>query len=124
MHWYFRALKKYLVLEGRASRSEYWYFVLFYVVTLTLGVVIDLITGHFDASLGLGWWSGTSVVLTLAPLIGVSVRRLHDIGRSGWWVWIGFVPLIGDLTLFIFALFDSQAGDNDYGPNPIIRNHS
>jgi uncharacterized membrane protein YhaH (DUF805 family) len=124
MRWYFEALKKYFVLEGRATRSEYWYFVLFYAITLTLAVVIDLTTGHFSASLGLGWWSGAYVVLTLAPLISVSVRRLHDIGRSGWWLWIGLVPMAGGVVLAILALFDSQAGANEYGGDPKTRHQS
>jgi uncharacterized membrane protein YhaH (DUF805 family) len=124
MHWYFEVLKKYLVLEGRASRSEYWYFVLFYSITLILAAVIDALTGTFNARLGFGWSSGAYFVLTLAPGLGVSVRRLHDIGRSGWWVLIEFIPGVGAAVLMVIALFDSQPGDNEYGPNPKIRNDS
>lgn len=124
MYWYFEVLKKYLVLKGRASRSEYWYSALFYAISLVLATIIDMLTGHFNAAMGFGWLSGVYFVLTLAPMMGVSVRRLHDVGRSGWWVWLGFVPLIGDAVLAVFALFDSQPGDNEYGPNPKQLNQS
>ena len=83
-----------------------------------LAGVVDFALGTFDAQLGFGWLSGAYFAFTLPPVLGVSVRRLHDIGRSGWWVLIGAIPGVGDLILLVLALFDSQPGDNAYGSNP------
>ncbi|GAA4409577.1 DUF805 domain-containing protein [Quisquiliibacterium transsilvanicum] len=62
--------------------------------------------------------SGLFVLAMLLPSLAVSVRRLHDIGRSGWWLLVSFIPLIGAIVLLVFALRDGDAGDNAYGPNP------
>jgi uncharacterized membrane protein YhaH (DUF805 family) len=118
MHHFIEVLRKYLVFSGRASRSEYWYFCLFYLLATVLATVVDLAAGTFNGHLGLGWVSGAFVVLTFAPTLGLSVRRLHDIGRSGWWVLVGLVPAVGALVLLVIALFDSQPGANAYGPSP------
>ena len=75
-------------------------------------------TGTLDEEMGIGLLSGIYTLAAIIPSIGVSIRRLHDIGRTGWWVLIGFVPLIGSIVLLVFALLDSQPGDNQYGANP------
>lgn len=116
MSWFFAALKKYAVFRGRASRSEFWYFILFVVL-------ISIVLGFMDAiarpqSQGEGLLSGLFSLAMLLPALGVQVRRLHDIGRSGWWILLSFVPLIGALVLLVFAVRDSEPGDNVYGPNP------
>jgi len=96
---------------GRARRSEYWYFVLFnLIVSLGLGMV--------DAFLGLGFLSGLYGLVALIPSIAVAVRRLHDTGKSGWWLLIGLVPFIGWVILIVFFVQDSQPFDNQYGSNP------
>ena len=118
MHSHLEVLRKYFVFSGRASRREYWLFTVFYLLTIMLAVIVDFALGTFDAQLGFGRLSWAYFVLTLPPVLGLSVRRLHDIGRSGWWVLIGAIPGVGDLILLVLALFDSQPGDNAYGPNP------
>lgn len=118
MHSHLEVLRKYFVFSGRASRREYWLFTVFYLLTIMLAVIVDFALGTFDAQLGFGRLSWAYFVLTLPPVLGLSVRRLHDIGRSGWWVLIGAIPGVGDLILLVLALFDSQPGDNTYGPNP------
>lgn len=107
MNWYLEVLKKYAVFEGRARRKEYWFFFLF---NITISIVLELV-GIMALQLvyGLG---------VLIPSIAVSVRRLHDIGKSGWLLLIGLIPLIGFIVLIVFAVKDSQPGDNEYGPNP------
>lgn len=118
MHWHIQVLKNYVGFSGRARRKEYWYFMLFYWLSLMLGVVIDLFTGTFEDSIGLGWVSGTYVVATLLPTLAVSVRRLHDIGRSGWWMLLELVPLVGGAILMVLAIFNGQPGPNTFGPDP------
>ncbi len=91
--------KKYADFEGRATRSEYWYWVLFYILC-------------FYPTLGIG------AVVLFIPSIAVAVRRLHDIGMSGWWYLLGLVPLIGWIFLIIWYCTPSQEGENEYGPEP------
>ena len=119
MSWYLQALKKYAVFSGRSRRMEYWYFVLFnIIVSIVLGVIDGLLLGTLDSGMGVGLLSGIYGLAILIPSLAVTVRRLHDIDRSGWWILIGLVPLIGVIVLLVFALLDGTPGDNRYGPNP------
>jgi uncharacterized membrane protein YhaH (DUF805 family) len=112
MDWYLKVLKNYFGFSGRARRKEYWMFFLFNVlVAIGLGII--------EALIGTGGLIGALYSLAvLIPGIAVTVRRLHDTSRTGWWVLIVFVPLVGALILLIFMVLDSQPGDNEYGPNP------
>lgn len=119
MNWYFEVLKKYAVFNGRARRKEYWFFTLFSVlISMTLGL-IESKTGlpGLWAS-GAGPLSALYSLAVLIPGLAVSVRRLHDTGRSGLWLFIALVPCIGGIVLLVFMIEDSQPGDNQYGPNP------
>ena len=119
MNWFMDALRnKYATFEGRARRKEYWFYVLFYVLVLCGLALVDGLTGTFSEEAGLGLLSGLFVLATLVPSLAVTVRRLHDTDRSGWWVLIGLVPIAGDLVLLVFTLMDSQPGANQYGSNP------
>src|SRR5690348_2196785 len=94
--------QKYADFNGRARRSEYWFFVLFYAIVRTVANVIDAVIGTrgFGASQGLlGLLVGLALLL---PGLSVAVRRLHDTGRSGWWVLIGLIPLVGVIVLIVF----------------------
>lgn len=118
MSWFIAALKKYAVFGGRSRRKEYWYFVLFSsIVTLTL-VMIDTITGTFDSAVGLGLLSGIFSLAILISSIAVSIRRLHDIDRTGWWILLSFIPFFGTIVLLVFAALDGTPGNNRSGPNP------
>jgi uncharacterized membrane protein YhaH (DUF805 family) len=118
MNWFLLALNKYATFSGRSQRSEYWFFVLFYIL-INIGLsFIDKFIGMLDADTGVGLLSGLFSLALLIPSIAVSVRRLHDTGRSGWWLLIGFVPIIGSIVLIVFFVLDSTPGDNAYGPNP------
>ena len=131
MNWYLEVLKKYAVFEGRARRKEYWFFVLFNILISIVLAFIDQLTGNVDAEVGLGILTGNvdaetgigilSGIYALGvaiPGIAVSVRRLHDTGRSGWWLLITFVPVIGALVFFYFMVLDSDPERNEYGPSP------
>lgn len=117
MHWYLEVLKKYAVFSGRARRKEYWMFVL-------INILVALLLGLIEGIAGIAPETTESVLATLyslavlLPSIAVGARRLHDTGRSGWWLLIGIVPLIGALVLLIFFVQDSEPGANQYGPNP------
>lgn len=118
MTWFLAALKKYATFSGRAQRVEYWYFFLFYTLIIIALAIVDLLFGTFDARQGIGLFSGIFVLATALPSVAVGVRRLHDIGRSGWWLLITFVPLIGVIWLLIYTARDGEPGDNEYGANP------
>jgi uncharacterized membrane protein YhaH (DUF805 family) len=118
MSWFLAALRKYATFSGRARRSEYWFFFLFYLLIVFGLALVDAMLGTPDDGEGLGLLSGLFVLAMLLPSLAVGVRRLHDIGRSGWWLLVSFVPLIGAIVLLVFAVRDSDPGDNAYGPNP------
>ena len=118
MNWYLEVLKKYAVFGGRARRREYWYFALFNLLISIVLAVIDGVTGTLSAEAGIGLLGAFYALAVLIPGIAVSVRRLHDTNRSGWWLLIVLVPLIGAIVLLVFMVQDSQPGENQYGPNP------
>jgi uncharacterized membrane protein YhaH (DUF805 family) len=112
MEWYVGVLKNYVGFQGRARRKEYWMFFLFnFIITLLLAIfestigLNDIITGIYSLSI-------------LLPALAVAVRRLHDIGRSGWWLLIGIIPLVGTIILLILMCQDSQVQHNKYGLYP------
>ena len=118
MNWYLHVLKNYATFSGRARRKEYWMFFLFNVlISLGLGV-LDVVAGTYSVEYETGFFSGLYSLLVLIPSIAVSVRRLHDTNRSGWWVVISLIPIIGVLVLFVFTCLDSQPGTNRFGVNP------
>jgi len=113
MSWYIKVLKNYMGFTGRARRKEIWMFILFnFIFAAVLSLIDRAIGSNFSI---LSTIYGLAV---LVPSIAVSVRRLHDTNRTGWWVLIGLIPLIGAIILLIFYVQDSQPGDNQYGPNP------
>ena len=111
MEWYLKALKNYVGFSGRARRKEYWMFVLF-------NVLIGSALATADVVLGLGLLAPLYMLVVFLPGFAVGFRRLHDTGKSGWWVFISLIPLIGALVLLYFLVIDGDAGDNHYGPNP------
>jgi uncharacterized membrane protein YhaH (DUF805 family) len=122
MNWYLAVLKKYAVFAGRARRKEYWYFCLFNILIAMVLAIITAVMGFVSPRTGLGLiGSGLLCLYSLAvliPGIAVSVRRLHDTGKSGWWLLIGLVPFVGAILLLVFMVQDSQPGANQYGLNP------
>lgn len=118
MNWYLEVLKKYAVFNGRARRKEYWYFVLFNIIISIVLAIIDSVTGSFSTEAGMGLLGGIYILAVLIPGIAVSVRRLHDTDRSGWWLLIAVIPLIGAIVLLVFMVQEGKPGENQYGSNP------
>jgi uncharacterized membrane protein YhaH (DUF805 family) len=118
MNWYLGVLKKYAEFNGRARRKEYWFFVLFNLIASFVLSVVDVLVGTYNATAGIGVLTGIYALAVFLPGVGVSIRRLHDTGRSGWWLLIVLVPIVGAIVLLVFMLIDSQEGTNAYGPNP------
>ena len=117
MNWYLQALKKYADFSGRARRKEYWFFVLFNIIISIVLSICDVFLGTYSAAANMGILAGIYSLAVLIPGIAVTVRRLHDTGRSGWWILIVLVPIVGWIVLLIFMLLDSQP-QNAYGASP------
>ena len=117
MSWYLEAFKKYAVFGGRSRRKEYWYFMLFNIVVIYVLEGIDRLLETLTG-LSVDLLIGIYALAAIIPLLAVSVRRLHDIDRSGWWYLINLIPLIGPIVMLVFTLLDSTPGDNRYGPDP------
>jgi len=117
MNWYFAVLKKYAQLNGRATRQEFWMFSLFHLIFLILALILDNVLGTTfqDSYYGIIYF--LYIVGTALPSLAVAVRRLHDIGYSGWWFLINAIPYIGPVLLLIFLAKDSQPDKNKYGAN-------
>ena len=112
MNWYLEVLRNYAVFSGRARRTEYWMFTLFNII---IAAAIGVVEGFLGSPGFLGMLYALGVFI---PTLAVSVRRLHDTGRSGLWLLIGLVPLIGFIVLLVFFVQDSVPGQNQYGMNP------
>jgi uncharacterized membrane protein YhaH (DUF805 family) len=116
MQWYTDVLKKYAVFSGRARRKEYWMFFLFNLVISVILSIVDSVAGTNGS--GVGIISTIYSLAVLIPSLAVGVRRLHDTGRTGWWILIALIPLIGTIVLIVFLATEGNAGDNQYGPDP------
>ena len=102
MTWYIKVLQKYAVFDGRVRRKEYWYFQSFSVIIALVLAVIDVETGIYSVEIGGGLLWGTYALAVLIPTLAVSVRRLHGTGRSGWWLLVAPIPVIGGIVLLVF----------------------
>ena len=120
-------LGKYASFRGRARRAEFWWFTLFLFIgnmVLTfadsfLFGTVNTYQGGFDAQTNTPILSGLFLLATFLPSISVTVRRLHDTGRSGWWYWLWLVPIVGMILLIIWLASRGTAGPNAYGPDPL-----
>ncbi len=121
MSWFLKGLKQYADFSGRARRQEYWMYMLFYSIfgIILYGVTVIGMAMQSEGIILLGM--GIYILYTLAllvPTLAITVRRLHDTGRSGFWYFIGFVPLVGGIILLVFCCLDSENGNNQWGTNP------
>lgn len=117
MNWYLTVIKKYAEFSGRARRKEYWMFALMnFLISILISIVGGLI-GKSDGLIAVSL-SGVYTLFIFLPSLAVTVRRLHDTNKTGWWILIGLVPFIGALVLLIFMVIDSDPDTNAYGPNP------
>ncbi|WP_282694978.1 DUF805 domain-containing protein [Streptomyces sp. CC208A] len=111
MSWYLAVLKNYAGFSGRARRKEYWMFFLF-------NAIVALLLGGLSVAVETTIPYMIYVLAIIVPSLAVSVRRLHDTGRSGWWLLFAFVPVVGGITLFVFTVLEGQNTENEYGPDP------
>jgi len=112
MEWYLKVVRdNYANFKGRARRKEFWMFVLFnFIISFTLGIVGYII--------GTPLLSNLYSLAIFIPSIAVAVRRLHDIGKSGWWLLIAFIPIIGFIWLIVLYATEGDSGPNEYGEDP------
>lgn len=118
MNWYLKVLKQYADFSGRARRKEYWMFVLFNMIFAIVAMILDNVLGIAMEGIGYGPLYGLYALAMLIPGLAVAVRRLHDVGKSGWMILIALIPLIGAIWLLVLMVTDSNPGENQYGQNP------
>ncbi|EMB25515.1 DUF805 domain-containing protein [Treponema denticola] len=111
MNYYLDVLKKYIVFDGRARRKEYWMFILFNVIVGGVLAILDSILGTAI----LGYLYSLAVLL---PSLAVQVRRLHDINKPWYWIFITLIPLVGAIWMIVLMATEGTRGDNDFGPDP------
>ncbi|HSC75979.1 MAG TPA: DUF805 domain-containing protein [Pseudomonadales bacterium] len=111
MEHFTAAIQQYANFEGRNTRTQYWMFILFYVIFYIACMVVDRV-------LGTVFITAIFALALLVPSVAAAARRLHDTGRSGWWQLVGIIPLIGAIVLIVFLAQDSEPGENAYGGNP------
>lgn len=111
-------LSKYAVWKGRASRSEFWWFQLACIMLFVFAIALVMALLGFDEEM-LNLAIAVVYLATVLPNLAVTVRRLHDCDKSGWWYWIVLLPILGAIILFVFFCQRGTAGENRYGPDPL-----
>jgi uncharacterized membrane protein YhaH (DUF805 family) len=111
-------LEKYADFTGRAPRAEYWWYVLAVIIGEIIAMIIDSVLGTGGVIAMYGWVWTLFILATLIPSLAVSVRRLHDLGRSGWWLLVGLIPIVGAIILLVWFVTPGDAGENSFGPDP------
>jgi uncharacterized membrane protein YhaH (DUF805 family) len=118
MQWYAKVLRQYADFTGRARRTEFW---MFTFVSAIIGIVLSLVDEVVFVGPGVsttGWLGTIYGLAVLLPTLAVGARRLHDTGRSGWWLLLAIIPLIGAIVLIVFFALEGQRTTNSYGPDP------
>jgi len=107
----------YVGFSGRAARSEYWFWTLFLFLVYIVAEIIDV--ALISAGSGIAVVTLLAILALALPSIAVTVRRLHDLDRSGWWILLGFIPLVGGIILLIWYCSKGSDGSNQYGADPL-----
>lgn len=118
MKWYLKVLQNYVNFSGRARRKEYWMFVLFNLIFGGVAILLDNLLGTANEYVGYGVIYILYTLAVMLPGLAVAVRRMHDVGKSGWMLLVTFIPLVGAIWLLVLLVRDSEPGENQYGPNP------
>jgi uncharacterized membrane protein YhaH (DUF805 family) len=118
MNWYLKVLKQFADFNGRARRQEYWMFVLFNLLFVFVAGMLDRVLNLADPTTGIGPLYGLYILAVFIPGIAVSIRRLHDIGKSGWMLLLALIPIIGGIWLLVLMVREGDRGENKYGPDP------
>lgn len=114
-----KCISDYATFSGRSSRSEFWWFTLFTTLVAIVSGILDSTIFGMDLEDPTPFGMITSVILFM-PAISVTVRRLHDVDRSGWWFWFFLVPIIGWITILVWECTRGTYGENKYGPDPLL----
>lgn len=118
MNWYVKCLRQYTDFTGRARRKEYWMYTLFNVIIVALLAGIDYLLGWFSIEYRIGVLSGIYYLAVLLPGLAVCVRRLHDIGKSGWNYLLGLIPIVGPIILLVYYCTEGDRFENAWGEDP------
>ncbi|AGA77242.1 DUF805 domain-containing protein [Echinicola vietnamensis] len=119
MEYYKKVLNHYADFTGRARRKEYWMFVLVnFLVMMVVGIISGLLSTAFSSEVPFVLFYGAYSLAILVPTLAVTVRRLHDIGKSGWMYFVGLIPLIGGIWLLVLLVTEGNHGPNQYGEDP------
>ena len=122
MEWYLKVMREnYVNFNGRARRKEYWMFTLFYSLLVTacaFALALLVATGPYLLTLLVAIISITVILAHVVPSIAITVRRLHDVGQTGWFLLLALIPYIGNLIIFVFSVIEGNKGTNKYGPDP------
>lgn len=106
------AFSRYVDFQGRSRRSEFWWFALF-------NFILSAVANVIDASIGIPILSVIVLLVLIIPGIAVSIRRLHDLDKSGWWLFIGLIPIVGAILLIVWYATEGTKGDNRFGADPL-----
>jgi uncharacterized membrane protein YhaH (DUF805 family) len=122
MNYFLDVIKNHYVdFKGRARRKEYWMYTLFNFLAILIFYALFFAAAYSQQQTlmyiisGILWLYCLGLIL---PSLGVAIRRLHDIGKSGWWLFVSLIPAVGGIILLVFSCTDSVPGNNEYGPNP------
>jgi len=120
MEWYLKVVRdNYANFKGRARRKEYWMFILFNFIASCIAAIIDKILGTaLTAGSMYGWVYLLYCLAVFIPSLAVFVRRLHDVGKSGFWIFIALIPIVGAIWLLVLLCTAGDSGSNKYGPSP------
>lgn len=118
MNYFLAVLKKYAVFSGRARRSEYWYFVLFNIIILIAAMGLDMLLETNIEPMPYGAFYFLVGLAMFIPSLAVGVRRLHDVGKSGWFYFIALIPIVGSIWLLVLFFTKGTIGENEYGLDP------
>ena len=118
MNWFIKGVSEYINFRGRARRREYWFYILFWYIGFILSTILDAVIASIIDYQIFNIFKFLFGVALLLPTYGVAVRRLHDIGKSAWWLLISLVPVIGSIWYLILMCLDGTPGSNQYGADP------
>ena len=118
MKYYIKAFNNFSNFNGRARRKEYWMYLLFNLIFALVAIILDNVFGLAFESIGYGVIYLLYSLITFIPSLSVSVRRLHDKSKSGWYLLLAIIPIIGGIVLLFILAADGDPGENEYGINP------
>ncbi len=118
MKYYFKAFNNFSNFNGRARRKDYWMYLLFNLIFGLVAIILDNVFGLAFESIGYGVIYLLYSLITFIPSLSVTVRRLHDKSKSGWYILLAIIPIIGGIVLLFILAADGDPGENEYGMNP------